>query len=386
MKPLAATLFGFDSPARLFQAGEKGAWYDPTDGMTMFGQGNANSIYTAQNPAGPTTIALILDKSQGLAASATAIDNNLNTGTWTKASGWTALDGRTARVDGTQVANADLATATHPAVVAGFMNRWTFTISGLTGGAVFVFPNNASAFSTSISGTFQVFSNAQSNCIIRAPAGVSFTISGLMIEYVAGWHALQNTAANRPTLNQSGGKSWLAFNGTTNSMQTQAISFTGAQATAFAGVDISGAGNAGFGMIFETGPNVSSTAQSFDMFTGATTDFYSAASGTAAAQYANQATTTTTGKSVLATSYDVSVSSASTIVPRRNGAALSGANTPGSFTTGTFGTNILTIGARSTPTFQMPMNLYSLIIRGASSNAAQISSTEQWINQRMGAY
>ena len=179
---------------------------------------------------------------------------------------------------------------------------------------------------------------------------------------------------------------YLAFNGTSSAMATASIPFTAAQATAFVGVNNLGAGAGGFGVIFETGPNVSATAQSFDMFTTATTDFNSAASGTAAAQYLNDAVVSTLGATVLTTSYDVSVNSASTVVPRRNGASMSGTNTPGSFTTGTFGSNVLNIGARATPTFQSNMNLYGLIVRGASSTAAEIASTEAWMTARTGAF
>jgi hypothetical protein len=54
--------------------------------------------------------------------------------------------------------------------------------------------------------------------------------------------------------------------------------------------------------------------------------------------------------------------------------------------TGNYGNYPLYIGRRNNATLPLNGNLYSLIIRGAQSSAAQISSTETWANGKTGAY
>jgi hypothetical protein len=61
-------------------------------------------------------------------------------------------------------------------------------------------------------------------------------------------------------------------------------------------------------------------------------------------------------------------------------------NNTASLGTGNFGNYPLYIGRRNNATLPFNGNLYSLIIRGAQSSAAQISSTETWVNGKTGAY
>ena len=51
-----------------------------------------------------------------------------------------------------------------------------------------------------------------------------------------------------------------------------------------------------------------------------------------------------------------------------------------------YANDILYIGARGGLSSFFNGNLYSLIVRGASSTAAEIASTEAWVNGKTGAY
>jgi hypothetical protein len=68
---------------------------------------------------------------------------------------------------------------------------------------------------------------------------------------------------------------------------------------------------------------------------------------------------------------------------RVNGAA-SGTNGTGDEGAGNYGNYPLYIGRRNNATMPLNGNLYSLIIRGAQSNANQISATESWVAQKTG--
>jgi hypothetical protein len=87
-------------------------------------------------------------------------------------------------------------------------------------------------------------------------------------------------------------------------------------------------------------------------------------------------------------SYDIAeTSSATEILPRVNGVVPS-TSTAGAAESGAgnFGNYPLYIGARNLTSVFLNGRMYSLIVRGAQSSAAQISATESWINQRTGAY
>ena len=79
------------------------------------------------------------------------------------------------------------------------------------------------------------------------------------------------------------------------------------------------------------------------------------------------------------------VTATTSLALRINGAAaaVTGIGTPGGV--GTFANAALSIGAFNGANF-LNGNLYGLIVRGASSTAAEIASTESWMNARTGAF
>lgn len=66
-------------------------------------------------------------------------------------------------------------------------------------------------------------------------------------------------------------------------------------------------------------------------------------------------------------------------MPRINAATPTLTNIIGPAGTGNFASFPLYIGRRNNATSPLNGNIYSLIIRGAQSTAAQISSTESWV-------
>ena len=71
---------------------------------------------------------------------------------------------------------------------------------------------------------------------------------------------------------------------------------------------------------------------------------------------------------------------------RRNGAANNYANSGATTTAGNFSNNPLYIGRRGGTSAPLNGRLYSLIIRGAATNAQQIAQTEGWVNSKTKAY
>ena len=84
---------------------------------------------------------------------------------------------------------------------------------------------------------------------------------------------------------------------------------------------------------------------------------------------------------------DMSLSTNELVFVNKNGVAQALTRTFNTNNTGYFGSFPLNIGVRSataTPSLFLNGYIYSLIVVGAASTAAQISSTESWINVKEG--
>lgn len=194
--------------------------------------------------------------------------------------------------------------------------------------------------------------------------------------------------ADQYTYDSSGFPRYLVFNGTASGMYTPAnLNLSGTdKATVFAGVRKQAAGT---GQLVELSPLVSANNGTFSMPSDSGTGNWGTASkGTNPIVLAESATnsyvapisTVNTGIHNLALSSNVA-----TLRVNGSQVAVSGAGAGG----GNFGTYPLNIGVRNAqsaaPT-QLFLNgyIYSLIVVGAASTAAQISSTESWINVKEG--
>jgi hypothetical protein len=186
--------------------------------------------------------------------------------------------------------------------------------------------------------------------------------------------------------NSSGFLPYLAFDGTDDSMLTNSVDFTATdKMTVWAGVrklsdaatpmlvgTASWAASNGFGIY----------APSYVSVAGG--KYFVGLKGTTTSQ-ADYATYTAPITNVLAVALDIGGAALTDEISTKiNGASVAFSASSGIAGTGNFPSAAIQIGFYSSDRFNG--NLYSLIIRGAQSSAAQISSTESWVNGKTGAY
>jgi hypothetical protein len=197
-----------------------------------------------------------------------------------------------------------------------------------------------------------------------------------------GNNAAQATAGNRPVLQQDGaGLYYLAFNGVSSSLSTSSVNFTATdKMTVFAGVRKNS--DAAAGLLVELSAAIASNNGSFAML--------APASAAANVQYASKGTIADAAtKSATAAPITVVMTGQSDIVAplvnlRVNGVqAATSSATQG---TGTYGNFPVYIGARGGSTLPFNGSIYSLIVRGSASSAAQVSSAEAYSNSKAGAF
>ena len=172
----------------LFALAEPGVWLDPSDLTTLFQDTAGTTPVTTPNQ----TVALALDKSRGL-----VLGPELWTAFGIITAPWTSVGGGVFNINGSQTANRDLSQT--PQYVANKFYVTTFTLSGVTGGAVTVFAGEGTVGPVYGNGTHTIRSLAsQAYLIFRAPAGVAATLSNISVRELPGFHATQSTAAARP--------------------------------------------------------------------------------------------------------------------------------------------------------------------------------------------
>lgn len=191
----------------------------------------------------------------------------------------------------------------------------------------------------------------------------------------------QSTAGNRPTYQVDGtGRGHLLFDGTDDFLVTPTITPGTDKAQVFAGVRK--LSDAAFGMIAEH----STGAGAGRVYLGC-----SNGGGNYVAQYAGTGSNVNaqSGPSFPAPITNVATALANIAAPdltlRLNGTvAANNTTTPG---TGNFGAFAFYVGRRNGTSLPFNGRIYGLILRfGANLSAAQIASTEAWLNQRTGAY
>lgn len=198
-----------------------------------------------------------------------------------------------------------------------------------------------------------------------------------------GNHATQTTNTKRPVLQQdANGKYYLLFDGIDDALQTASINFTGSDAvTIWAGIrQLTDA----FYIITELSSDRNLNLSTFTMTTRPLSipfsyGFYSKgtleSSLATGSIYYPDITNNVTG---------IGDISSDTNIIRVNGAQV--ASTTADQGTGNYGNYPLYIGSRGGTTFPFNGRLYSLIVRGAQSTAAQITNTENYVNSKTGAY
>lgn len=186
-----------------------------------------------------------------------------------------------------------------------------------------------------------------------------------------------NTATDYDT---TGFKPYLRFDGTDDWLQTNSINFTATdKMTVFAGVRK--LSDAALGIFAELSNATGNGYFSLAAPSGASATYRFASMGTVFANSVSPSSFAAPITNVLAGLGDISGDSA---ILRVNGAQV--ASSTADQGTGTFGNYPLYIGRRGGSTLPFNGRLYGLIVRGSQSTAQQITNTENWLNQRTGAY
>lgn len=383
-------------------------WYDPSDLSTLFQDSAGTTPVTAVN--GP--VGLILDKSQGLGLGSDDVTNGDNVASlFFTTTGPTATRGTVARSIDLDVPAAKFSGTTSGAtyinpfgstmVSAGRAIKITYRVyipSSWTGSGIKVVDTNdgsyaAAAVTTrdewvSISYIRPAKSTAWALGIgdpnVVDHTGQSFYVTDLSIKTLAGNHASQATAINRPTLAQdANGKYYLAFNGTNTSLATSAIDLSGTnKLTMIAGINKTS--DALFNPAVEFSANSDTTAGAFGLFapSSAGQAIYMVTHRGASAN----AGVTVSGVSAPNTSVIAMTSNLGgpLISVRRNGSPAG--SSVGSTGGGNFGNHVLYLGKRGSTGSYFNGRLYGLIIRGADSTTAEIEMMEQYMNFKSASY
>ena len=169
---------------------------------------------------------------------------------------------------------------------------------------------------------------------------------------------------------------YLKTDGVDDFMVTNSINFTGTdKMTVWAGLRYL---SASFGIVLEEGNGV--VTPTFSIWSTSTQAFYYASQGTGSSQGASISVT------YPATVVGVGESSISTPLVRakiNGGSYVSNTTTQGS---GNYGNTPLYLFRRGGTTLPFNGRCYSLIVRGAQSTDAQITSTETWVDGKTKAY
>ena len=372
------------SPLTLFNGGEQGAWYDPSDFSTLF----QNSSGTTPVTAVDQPVGLILDKSKNLTLGNDIIANgdfsNGSTG-WTLDTGITISGGQ---ANFATTSNQQLQQVT--TFTAGKTYKITLTVTAYTSGAPWVWlgqgtqvniPNPSSLGLKTIYVT-----SGSGDSLLRVGAvfgtGATFSFDNISIKELAGNHAFQATNNARPVIKIDGtGKYYLLFDGGDDGLATNSVSFTGTNnISVFAGIrklsdsargmvvelSVTSASNNGtFGM---TAPNAASATYAFESKGTSLTD----AVGT---PFAAPITSVLSGLAGISTDSNIL---------RVNGVQAD--SDTGDQGTGNYGNYPLYIGRRGGSSLPFNGQLYSLIIVGKAVTATELANTETWINGQTGAY
>lgn len=343
------------SPASLFAAGEQGAWYDPSDLTTLF-----------QDSAGTTPVTLSpMEQPVGLMRDKSGRNNHAFQATTTN------RPLLSARV------NLLLATATlSTQSVTSQATNYTLSFTG-TG-------------TVTLSGTATATLSAGSNTFTATAGTLTLTVSGSVT--LADLRPTNSGALLPPyqrvttatDYDTAGFPLYLKCNGTSSAMSTNSINFTATdKMTVVTGVRK--LSDTGYGMIVEL-------SNAWDMLnTGTfavsgsnTTRHRFGTAGTTAAYY-DASTYVSPISNVLTLLSDIGQSGISTeIIPRINGIVNQTNPNGTSCGTGTFGNYPLYLFARAGTSLQLSGYFYGAVIRGATTDTAALTSTENYMAQKTG--
>lgn len=428
--------FRFD-PATLFIGGSvQGTLYDPSDSATLFQDNGGTTPVTASGQS----VGLMLDKSKNGVGTNGAYCWNLSfqtnfasiTGTAGQqipnGTGWSHYfntGGTRTYVASSVISGAQAMDIAGVTSARNFI-AWSFTPKASTTYTVSFYIESVSGVTGVVSYAEGTLGTGGSSQILSAPTStgrVSYTfttgtgpgtvnvrlgigtsgnasgsirISGFQVNegstllpyqpIAATWyatmpgnHAYQSASASRPVYTLASGLSYLALDGSNDSLLTDAIDFTGTnKMTVWAGVLKSS--DAAQGVVAELSGTIASNNGAFLLSApnSAAANYNWSSKGTT--QVDNTVTTYTAPNTAVLTG-QADIAAPSNII-RVNGAqAGSVATTQG---TGNFGNYPLYIGRRNNASLPFNGRLYGLIVLGAAASDWQVYVTEQWMAGKTG--
>ena len=364
--------------AALFESGEVGAWYDPSDSTTVFQDYFGTTAATVGSPVG-----LILDKSQGLTANSPEIFDgvfetiedwtNNGDGSWSVSSAGTNLDLRT-----------------FPGMTLGKNYVLTFDLTITSGQVIAYNAHTAPNIYTTTSGAKKVIqvSATQTWILFRAFAGTTATISNISSKELPGNHATQTTSSARPVLQQSGDLYYLDFDGVDDSLSTAAVDFTATDAiSTFVGVtgDSPRTNNSRI-FIVSSDLTWSATDGGCSIMSGdGSTDSVRALLYGASINQTTRVSDSFPYTRVLTALFDAGAASAADEISfRADGAVIdTGSATDSGITS--FGLQQIYISKYATASSgYFGGRIYGLVIRGATSDSAEVSDAETYLAAKSG--
>ena len=201
-----------------------------------------------------------------------------------------------------------------------------------------------------------------------------------------GNHATQSNATLQPTYQiDNEGNPNLTFSGSYTQLATRAIDFT-ATAQMMVGVGLNVVGSASAAVALELGSDVNSVNGSFLIGApSATTDHSLYLRGTSTIRAA--VNNVSDGDDIIIGLFDISQATKELeLIPRLNRVQISGSGITWTGTTagtGNFGNLPLFIGARSGGSLPYQGKIYQIIVRGALTNASDVSQTENLIDAKL---
>ena len=361
------------SPARLYTAGEPGAWYDPSDMSTLY----QDSAGTTPVTASGQPVGLWLDKSKQRGWT------DVTGAVWTKTAGDGVLT-----VSGNQITVTGATTPTLITRTAGSIPflpgqaKMVCRADWSTAAGVQVWLRGSPVALASGVETARMVSlnNSSLERFDVGSGNVTFTVSTFSVWL--GNHASQDSGSKRPLYTDVGGRKSLSFDGVDDALVTRAIDFTGTdKMTVAAGVRklIDGS----YPVVAELSRNSDTQNGAFLLAasrSAALSDYFYQTRGSGGA-FAVSGGLPAPRADVIAAESDISGDVARL---RVNGVLRgSSASDQGA---GSFGSYSLYIGGRSGLLSYFNGHLYGLIVRGAATSAADIAAAEQWLNRKTGAF
>lgn len=387
------------TPASLFASGEDGVWFEPSP-TTAF------ASPTDLTPcAVGDTCGFLLDKSKGAEYSGGGFIGTgselVSNGTFdVDISGWSSARGASLslvanklQVTGTDTSFPYAYTQITTEVGKTYIVKVDCTFVSGSDGGVSVDKSDAEPTNTNVVSTGQhnasdipdlVFTATSTTTYIRLVTNNTTDVNdwdNISVKELPGNHATQGTLASRPILRQTGGGLYyLEFDGTDDAMETAAIDFSASdKMSIFAGVTKNGDS---VSMIAELSGNYSSVPNTGSFFLLAENLYGSPARGDAtpsASFRANTAIFSGVDTAVITALHDISGDSS---LIRRNGVASSPAT--GDKGAGNFGNYPIYTGSRGGTGLFFNGDLYSMIVRGATTSGDDLTGAESYVADKTG--